>query len=451
MSCSKAEFTFTPGAARRWLRLIPLVSVLLASTFLVASPALAASNPTAVKDARVSASGDTTRMVLDLSQAASSHVFTLDNPQRVVIDITDARLDLAAGAWPIARGVIKEFRAADRGNGVLRIVLEVAQPVESRSFSVEPAEGLSHRLVVDLIASGKTLAGVSTALVPPVVSPPPPVSIPAKIIESGRTLVIAIDAGHGGQDPGASGRKGTREKDITLAIAHKLKDRIDAEPGMRAVLTRDGDYFVPLRERIVRASKQRADMFISIHADAVRDRNVAGSSVYVLSAGRATNEAARMLADRENAADLMGDMSLENKDDVLASVLLDLSQGASMSASIEAADKVLLQLDRLGAVLDNSVKHASLKVLTSPDMPSMLVETAFISNPKEEAKLKDPQHQQRLADAMLSGVRTYFYDNPPPGTRVAQRVAQQRNDKQGNDKQERAAAGMTIIAGGIAQ
>jgi N-acetylmuramoyl-L-alanine amidase len=315
-------------------------------------------------------------------------------------------------------------------------VLHVTQPVQAEASSVEPAAGLGHRVVLDL-SVGKSIGNVTNA-VPQVNAPTQPI----KITESGRVLVIAIDAGHGGQDPGASGRKGTREKDITLAIARKLKARVDDEPGMRAILTRDGDVFVPLRERIVRASKQQADIFISIHADAVRDRNVTGSSVYVLSAGRATNEASRMLADRENAADLMGDLSLENKDNVLASVLLDLSQGASMSASNEAADKVLLQLDRLGEVLDKEVKHASLKVLTSPDMPSMLVETAFISNPKEEAKLKDPSHQQRLADAILSGVRTYFYDNPPPGTQVAQRVAQRKRE---------GAPGMTIMAGGLGQ
>jgi len=389
--------------------------------------------PSHIKDVRVSASSDTTRVVFDLSQAVTPRVFTLDNPFRVVIDISDARLDLAASQWPAAQGFIKEFRPGFQSNGTLRVVLDVSQAVEARSFSVEPAEGLGHRLVLDL-ANGKN----ST----PVVANLP--AQPVKITETGRVLVIAIDAGHGGQDPGASGRKGTREKDITLAIARKLKERIDAEPGMRALLTRDSDVFVPLRERIVRASKQKADIFVSVHADAVRDRSIAGSSVYVLSAVRATNEASRMLADRENAADLMGDMSLENKDDVLASVLLDLSQGASMSASNEAADKVLAQLIRVGAVLDREVKHASLKVLTSPDMPSMLVETAFISNPKEEAKLNDTAHQQRLADAILAGIRTYFYDNPPPGTQVSQRVAQQR------DKQETGTS-MTIMAGGLSK
>ena len=383
---------------------------------------MAFARTTAVKDVRLSASSETTRIVFDLSQTTSEQVFVLHSPERVVIDFTDARLDLSSGSWPNAAGLVKEFRWADRGNGVLRIVLEAAQLIEAHNFTVEPSGELGHRLVVDLSLPGKYVASA-----PPQVAPVAPQPIKALPKDSaGRELIIAIDAGHGGQDPGASGRKGTREKDVTLAIAQKLKERIDAEPGMRAVLTRDGDYFVPLRERIVRARKQQADLFISIHADSVHDRDIGGSSVYVLSAGRASNEAARMLADRENAADLMGGMTLENKDEVLASVLLDLSQGASMSASAAAADKVLNQLARVSPILDSEIKHASLKVLTSPDMPSMLVETAFISNPREELKLKDARHQSRLADAILAGVRTYFYDNPPPGTRVAQRVAQQR-------------------------
>lgn len=391
-----------------------------------------------IKDVRISATNETTRVVFDVSQPVSPRVFVLENPRRVVVDIVDAQLDLSNG-WPTAQGFIKEFRPGSQSNGTLRVVLDVAQSVETRSFSVEPAEGLGHRLVLDLLASkGATRTVAAVAAAQPVTFT---AASPVKITESGRVLVVAIDPGHGGQDPGASGRKGTREKEITLAIARKLKARIDDEPGMRAVLTRDNDVFVPLRERIVRARKQQADIFISIHADAVRDRSVTGSSVYVLSAGRATNEAARMLADRENAADLMGDMTLENKDDVLASVLLDMSQGASMSASNDAAARVLSQLDRLGDVLNTDVKHASLKVLTSPDMPSMLVETAFISNPKEEAKLKDVRHQQALADAILAGVRTYFYENPPPGTQVAQRVAQ-RNRERG--------AAMTLNATGVA-
>lgn len=392
-----------------------------------------------VKDIRVSSTGDATRVVFDLSAAVSERVFTLENPERVVIDIADARLEKSLASMA-PQGLIKEFRAADQGNGVLRVVLDVGKRVQSRSFSIPPADGMDHRLVVDL-TSASTGANVATPQV--ATHQATPIAPIKTLAQSGRELIIAIDAGHGGQDPGAIGRKGTREKDVTLAVARKLKDRIDAEPGMRAVLIRTDDTFIPLRERIVRAHKHKADLFISVHADAVHNRKVTGSSVYVLSAGRATDEAARMLADRENAADLVGGVPLDGKNDVLASVLLDLSQGASMSASIEAASKVLHQLDRIGPVLSTHVKHASLKVLTSPDMPSMLVETAFISNPQEEAKLRDAGHQSRLADAIAAGVRTYFYDNPPPGTHLAQLAAGRRAANR-----ERGGPSMTIIAGG---
>jgi N-acetylmuramoyl-L-alanine amidase len=414
-----------------------LLSVLCLLACGSASSALAAA---IVQDMRLSATAESTRVVLDLSEAVETNLFTLADPHRVVLDIPGAQFNLAA--IPEGRGFVKEFRVANRGNGVLRIVLDVTAAVGASSFVIAPEGEQGHRLVLDLLPPNSkpdnkpTEAKTVTAALNVVKS--------VEQVKQGRDLVIAIDAGHGGQDPGALGRKGTREKDITLAIARKLKARIDAEPGMRAVLTRDGDYFVPLRERIVRAAKQQADLFISVHADSVHDSSVSGSSVYVLSSGRATNEAARMLADRENAADLMGGISLDDKDNMLASVLLDLSQGASMSASIEAADKVLGQLDRIGNVLDRGVKHASLKVLTSPDMPSMLVETAFISNPKEEARLKDERHQQRLADAILAGVRTYFYDNPPPGTRVAQIKMQRRQHANGTVN------GAVIAAGGVA-
>ena len=368
---------------------------------------------TLINQVRVASSGDGTRVVFDLSAAPSEQVFTLEHPDRAVIDLADARVNFDEAAWPDAQGAIKAFRAGDRGNGALRVVIDLAAPMVAHSFTMDPVDSYGYRLVVDLTGS----EGAAVKTPPP--PPPPPVAVKS-LPFSGRDVIVAVDAGHGGQDPGAIGRHGTREKDVTLAIARKLKERIDSEPGMHAVLTRNGDYFVPLRERMVLARKQQADLFISIHANSVRDRSVAGASVYVLSAGRASNEAARMLADRENAADLMGNVSLEDKGDVLASVLLDLSQGASMSASNEAADEVLHELERVGPVVHDDVKHASLKVLTSPGMPSMLVETAFISNPREEAKLKSAQEQGRLADAMFAGVRKYFYDNPLPGTRIAQ-------------------------------
>jgi N-acetylmuramoyl-L-alanine amidase len=234
-----------------------------------------------------------------------------------------------------------------------------------------------------------------------------------------RDLVIAVDAGHGGDDPGASGRDGTHEKDVTLAVARVLARRINAEPGMRAVLTRATDVFVPLRERIRLARVAQADLFVSVHADAVLDRTVSGSSVYVLSQRGATNEAAKWLADRENAADLVGGVSLDDKDNVLASVLLDLSQSAAMSASMNAAGKVLDELNRIGEVRKERVQQAGFVVLKSPDIPSMLIESAYITNPSEERRLRDPHFQLELADAILAGLRNYFHDNPPPGTRLA--------------------------------
>jgi N-acetylmuramoyl-L-alanine amidase len=265
--------------------------------------------------------------------------------------------------------------------------------------------------------SGRGAAVAAAPKQTPKSAPPVPVK---SLTTEGRDIIIAIDAGHGGEDPGSIGKRGTYEKHVTLQIARRLKEVIDREPGMRAVLTRDGDYFLPLRERMTRARRQQANMFISIHADAYHDRSVVGSSVYTLSTRGASDESARWLADRENAADLIGGVSLDDKDAVLASVLLDLSQSAAMSASVAAANKVMNELVGLGNTTNRGVKHAGFVVLKSPDIPSLLVETAFISNPGEEARLIDPKHQQRLAQAIHSGVRSYFWENPPPGTYFAQ-------------------------------
>ncbi len=237
--------------------------------------------------------------------------------------------------------------------------------------------------------------------------------------ESGRDIVIAVDAGHGGEDPGATGQAGVHEKDVVLAIARALARRIDAEPGMRAVLTRDHDEFLTLRERIRRARDANADLFVSIHADSIANSAVSGSSVYVLSERGATNEAARWLAERENAADLMGGVSLADKGKRLASVLLDLSQSANISASMSAAQSVLGALQGVGLVRKGQVQQAGFVVLKSPDIPSMLVETAYISNPAEERRLRNPAQQAALADAIFSGLRSYFAGNPPKGTRFA--------------------------------
>jgi N-acetylmuramoyl-L-alanine amidase len=259
------------------------------------------------------------------------------------------------------------------------------------------------------------------------VTAPPVIDTTPRIIraahaptDSGRDVVIAVDAGHGGQDPGAIGHGGTREKDVVLAIARALAERINAEPGMRAVLTRDRDEFLVLRDRIGRARIAKADMFVSIHADSIANRDVSGSSVYVLSEHGASNEAARWLADRENAADLMGGVKLDDKDKQLASVLLDLSQTANISASMTAAQRVIGSLDAVGQVRKAQVQQAGFVVLKSPDIPSMLVETAYISNPEEEVSLRNTRHQSALADAIFAGLRGYFTSNPPGGTRFAQ-------------------------------
>jgi N-acetylmuramoyl-L-alanine amidase len=246
--------------------------------------------------------------------------------------------------------------------------------------------------------------------------------------DSNRDIVIAIDAGHGGEDPGASGRGGTREKDVTLAIARTLAARIDARPGLRAVLTRDADRFVPLRERTARATTVRADMFISIHADAVRDRDVTGASVYVLSERGASSEAARWLAERENAADLKGGIPLADVQENLRSVLLDLSQSASIGVSAEAADRILEALNDVGAIRKREVQRAGFVVLKSREMPAMLVETAYISNPDEERKLRSPKYQSQIAAAIEAGVVAYFSQHPPEGTRYAR----QRRDGGGS-------------------
>ena len=360
-----------------------------------------------VRAVRLWAGPDSTRVVLDLSGSAQHSLQVLKNPDRVVLDVAGARLAGSAHAAPTGAGAVKQVRMARRPSGELRIVLDLVRPIQAKSFLAAPNDRYGYRLVIDL--------GVSPGIDTPVkVEHAPP---------DARDLIIAIDAGHGGEDPGAIGMHGTREKDVVLAIARELALKINAEPGMKAVLTRNGDYFVPLRDRMRRARAQQADLFVSVHADSIRDRRVDGSSVYILSQRGATDEASRWLAERENASDLIGGVSLDDKDDVLASVLLDLSQSASLSASQVAAERVLHQLNRVGEVRKPQVQQARFMVLKSPDIPSMLVETAYISNPQEELRLRGAVHQAKLAAAIHQGVHDYFYANPPAGTRVAQFAA----------------------------
>ncbi len=391
---------------------------------------------TSVDDVRLWSGPEGTRVVLDLSAAPRYKVFALQNPDRIVIDLADARMTMR-GLLPAGQGPVHAIRTGPQANGGLRLVLDLKSPQQPRSFTVGPDGSAGHRLVVDLPPGGPApeapasqavlqSAAVATGAVAAASRAPDPVKKVSTVASKGRDLVIAVDAGHGGKDPGAIGRGGTQEKKVTLAIARRLAAEINAEEGMRAVLVRDGDYFISLRGRIIKARKNGADMFVSIHADSVQDRRVSGSSVYVLSLRGASDEAARWLAQRENAADLIGGVSLDDKDDVLASVLMDVTQKESVSDSVEAADNVLGSLQRVGRVHGKKVRHAGFVVLKSPDIPSMLVETAFISNSTDENRLRDPSQQKLIAQAIHKGVRNYFYDNPPPGTKLAALVAAKR-------------------------
>jgi N-acetylmuramoyl-L-alanine amidase len=388
------------------IRLGGLVVLLVTSLALVpASPVNAGTLQ--VQGARLWAAPDSTRVVFDVTGPLEHRLFTLKNPDRLVIDLPNAGIDSKVKKTLTQGGIVKNLRSGSRNKKDLRLVLDLKGPVKPKSFVLKPNEQYGHRLVIDLFKSGS--AGKSA---------PKKIQIarkPAKL----RDLVIAIDAGHGGEDSGARGRRGTHEKDVVLAIARRLAKLVEKEPGMRAVLIRDGDYYIGLRKRIEKARKHRADLFISIHADAFRDRRVQGSSVFVISRRGASSEMARWLAARENAADLVGGVSLDDKDDLLAEVLLDLAQTATLEASDEVANKVLAEMRQLGKVHKKRVQHAGFVVLKSPDIPSLLIETAYISNPTEEKKLKSTRHQQKVADAIMKGVRGYFTANPPPGTLMA--------------------------------
>jgi N-acetylmuramoyl-L-alanine amidase len=435
-------------------RLAKFTAYLLASAALLATLAATAATPTRVTDVRLWSGPEGTRLVLDLSAPAKYEVFAVEHPDRIVIDLENAELDSRKGL-PDGQGPVKAVRSGPQPQHGLRLVLDLDGARAMRSFTVGPDGNAGHRLVVELpppaVAAGAALAAAapgsasgsapsaartpvaaeSNAPASAATSPRAPESAtPVKRLAAadvnGRDLVVAVDAGHGGQDPGALGRGGTQEKDVTLAIARRLAAAIDAEPGMRAVLIRDGDYFITLGGRTRKARQLGADMFVSVHADSVRNREVSGSSVYVLSLRGASDEAARWLAESENAADLKGGVSLDDKDDVLASVLLDVTQKESVSSSVEAADSVLASLRQIGTVHRPHVQHAGFVVLKSPDIPSMLVETAFISNSTDERRLRDADQQQRLAEAIRDGVKRYFYDRPPPGTKVAALSAARR-------------------------
>ncbi|HEY3521374.1 MAG TPA: N-acetylmuramoyl-L-alanine amidase [Rhodanobacteraceae bacterium] len=362
-----------------------------------------AASASQVEALRVWGGPDSTRVVLDLSAPPSDYkLVQLDNPDRVVLDVEDS--GFADGFHvPAVKGLLERIRSG-RSEGTARVVLDLSTAAHPKSFLLKPAGQYGYRLVVDLY--------------PPHAPKPQMARTIENDIAQGkpRPVVVAVDAGHGGEDPGAHGPDGTQEKNVTLSVARDLAKLINAQPGMRAVLTRTGDYFVPLKKRYEIARQNKADLFVSIHADAYTSSDARGSSVWVLSQRGKVSEAARWLADSENRADLVGGVSLDDKDDTLASVLLDLSQGASIQASDAVAKRVLTALAQLGPTHRGYVERANFVVLRSPDVPSILVETAFITNPAEEHKLRDADHREKLASAILDGVQGYFESTPPPGT-----------------------------------
>jgi N-acetylmuramoyl-L-alanine amidase len=383
--------------------------LLIACCALLAAVPLLVGAATRLRQATLTApTEEGARLVFELSAApAKPKIFTMRDPDRLVIDLP--RTSAAGLSLPKPAGPIKRIREGVQADGTLRIVMDLAR---SLTFSSR-VEGT--QLVIEL---GRVATGADA-----VPAAPKPVRAEHAPADMGRDIVVAIDPGHGGQDPGAIGKGGTREKDVVLAISRELAKHIDAEPGMRAFLTRNDDRFIKLRDRIALARRAGADMFISIHADANPKSDVTGSSVYVLSLRGASSEAARWLAEQENAADLKGGVSLADKDDALASVLMDVSLKASIATSGVAAEYVLAQLDRVGTIRKTQVQNAAFVVLKSPDIPSILVETAFISNPGEEKKLRTPAHQQAIAQAIFNGVREYFRQHPPDGTLYARERA----------------------------
>ena len=369
-----------------------------------------ASQRASLQGVQLVTSAASARALIELSGPVRPLYFTLGHPDRAVIDLEDTAV-LRPVRLPRAAGLVTAVRMGSRPGGVLRLVFTLRSAVTIHIAWRRRTPGA--QLEVDL--TERTLRAAATVRRAPV-----PIHVAHAPRRTGRAIIVAVDPGHGGVDPGTIGHYGTEEKNITLAIGRILARRIDAQRGMRAVLTRDSDIFLPLRARMRIARRDDADLFVSIHADDVSDRQIRGASVYILSVHGASSEAARILAARENAADLKGGIQLDDKSSTLASVLLNLSQTAAISDSMTAAQDVLGALRRSVPVCKHRVQQAAFMVLKSPDIPSMLVETDYLSDPTEELKLRQPWYQRRIADAVFRGIRAYFRDHPPAGTLFAQ-------------------------------
>ncbi len=356
---------------------------------------LAGNSKAALTGIRISqASSNHTRVVFDLSRGIEHNLFTLKNPNRIVVDLDHTRKSKALAVDKRTTSLLNGVRSAIRNTGELRVVFDLKGQVNPRSFVLQPDGNSGHRLVVDLRSGEGT--------------PTPIVTNQQKRQKQKKDFIIALDPGHGGRDPGAIGKKGTREKDVTLAVAKKLKALINRTAGYRAVLTREGDQLIKLRHRVKKARDMQADLFVSLHADSFKNPKVKGASVYALSLNGASSEAARWIAEKENKSDLIGGISLDDKDDLIASVLLDLSQTATIQDSLELGNDVLKHIGKVSNLNNKHVQQAGFAVLKAPDMPSILIETAFLSNPSEEKKLRNTKHQQKLARAVFSGIKAHL-------------------------------------------
>jgi len=374
---------------------------------MVGMAAITLAAATELRGIGLSGDANSAQLTLDLTDAAAQKLFTLDHPDRVVIDLPHTQVMHGLRA-PAPSGVVTAVRLGPQPHGTLRVVIELrnAVPAHASWGTGSPGRELTVSLGAPVVAF---------------VAPAGARSVRATHApgDGDRDVIVAVDAGHGGVDPGAIGHGGTREKDVTLAIARALAERINAEPGMHAVLTRNRDEFIELWDRIARARAMHADLFISVHADSIADRSISGASVYVLSVHGASSEAAKVLADRENAADLMGGIPIDDKGP-LGAVLIEATQSEIIGMSAGAAERVMSALEGVGEIRKAQVQRAGFVVLKSPAIPSMLIETAYISNPSEERRLRSSEQQGRLAEAIATGVRSYFQQYPPDGTRFKQ-------------------------------
>ena len=374
---------------------------------------------TQIEGLRIWPAPDHTRLVLDTAGTVDHNVFSLSGPARLVIDMKNTSLKTDFSQVDLSGSPIQRIRSAPRNGTDLRVVLDLKSDIKPRSFVLEPNQQYGHRLVVDLIdEAGSRLERAASPTV-------------TKDSAGKRDIIVVVDAGHGGEDPGAIGPRGTREKDVVLKMAKTLAALIDKQPGFTAKLTRTGDYYIGLRNRTILARKYNADLFVSVHADAFRTPQPNGASVFALSQRGATSETARWLAQSENRSDLIGGaggLSLEGRDEMLAGVLLDLSMTASINASLGVGSSVLGKLGGVANLHKPGVEQAAFAVLKSPDIPSILVEAGFISNPKEEKDLASEWYRDRLASAMMDGIHDYFRRTPPPGTLLAWQKENNRDD-----------------------